>query len=84
MPKPDWPAGGETVRFRLGASELAQYVDPRSHDKVLTGTVVHVYASYPDVDVKVPDWASLHTVRVADLLPGPAVIDGEAGPGRDR
>jgi hypothetical protein len=69
VPKPDWPRGGETVSFRLGDSDLAQWVRPDGHDEVLTGEVVHVYSSEPEVDVKAHDWKALHTVRIDKLLP---------------
>lgn len=70
------------VRFRLADSELAQYLKPDQLGEVLTGDVVHVYSGPQrgEVDVRVPQWATLHTLKVADLLGGPAVIDGRVAP----
>lgn len=59
---------GDSVRFRLGDSELAPYIRAATHGLILTGDVVHI-SNTADVDVHVPGWAALHTVPATGLLP---------------
>lgn len=65
---PPPPRRGDTVSFVLADSELAQYLNPKMLDKVLTGEIHHVYSDQPEVQVKVPGWATTHTVPIARLL----------------
>lgn len=68
---------GDQVAFRLASSDLFQYVaggcvEQYGAGVVLRGAVESVSVRYQEVAVRVPEWATRHTVDVTALVERPA------------